>query len=173
LADGLAGQLKRTELDLAVLTVKPSFTSIESAALYKEDFTLVGAPRLAARLSSARAAEADVSEIEALPLLAYDEGLPLIRRFWRKEFGHLPHFKAKAIVPDLRALRALAIAGAGATVLPRYLVEADLRSGALVELFRPRATPANTLYLSWVRGSLRSPKILHVRDMIVAAAATL
>jgi DNA-binding transcriptional LysR family regulator len=70
-------------------------------------------------------------------------------------------------------LRTLAIAGAGLTVLPTYLVEKDLASGDLVELFKPVSTPGNTLYLSWARGSLRSPKILHVRDQIVAAAATL
>ncbi len=173
LADGLADQLRRTELDLAVLTVKPTTASLDTVALYREEFTLVCAPRIAARLPSARGMSLDSAALEGIPWLAYDEGLPMIRRFWRSEFGRQPPIKARAIVPDLRALRTLAIAGAGLTVLPTYLVEKDLASGDLVELFKPVSTPGNTLYLSWARGSLRSPKILHVRDQIVAAAATL
>lgn len=173
LANGLADQLRKTELDLAVLTVKPAHSSLDTVALYKEDFTLVGAPRIAARISPSRLAAMDASDLEAVPWLAYDEALPMVRRFWRKEFGRQPPIKAMAIVPDLRALRMMVIAGAGLTVLPRYLVEKDLSSGELIEVMRPHATPSNTLYLSWVRGSLRSPKILHLRDVIVAAAATL
>jgi DNA-binding transcriptional LysR family regulator len=173
LADGLADQLRRTELDLAVLTVKPSFASLDSVALYREEFTLVCAPRIAARLPQARAAAFDPTALEAVPWLAYDESLPLIRRFWRREFGRQPPFKARAVVPDLRALRTLAIAGAGLTVLPRYLVGQDLMAGTLVEIYKASSTPGNTLHLAWARGSLRSPKILHLRDTIVAAAAAL
>jgi DNA-binding transcriptional LysR family regulator len=173
LAEGLADQLRSAELDLAVLTVKPKSASLDTVALYREEFTLVCAPRLAARLPVARAAALDSAELESLPWLAYDENLPLIRRFWRAAFACVPPIKARAVVPDLRALRTLAMAGAGLTVLPRYLVEKDLSGGDLVELVKPASVPGNTLYLSWAKGSLRSPKILFVRDVIVAAAASL
>jgi DNA-binding transcriptional LysR family regulator len=173
LADVLASQLRRAELDLAVLTVKPSSAALDSVALYREEFTLVCAPLIAARLPQARSTPFDPTALEGVPWLAYDESLPLIRRFWRREFGRQPPFKARAVVPDLRALRTLALAGAGLSVLPRYLVGRDLMAGTLVEIHAPSSTPGNTLYLSWAKGSLRSPKILHLRDVIVAAAAVL
>jgi DNA-binding transcriptional LysR family regulator len=173
LAADLAEALRRTELDLAVLTVKPPQASMDSVALYREDFALVVAPAMAARLSASRLAAGDTAELEALPWLAYDDTLPMLRRFWRKEFGRLPGLRLGATVPDLRALRMLCLANAGATVLPRYLIESDLEEGLLVEPVRARQTPGNTLYLSWVKGSLRSPRIMHMRDRIVAAAEQL
>jgi DNA-binding transcriptional LysR family regulator len=173
LAEALAEQLRSAELDLAVLTVKPNASSLDTVALYREEFTLVCAPRVAARLPVARGEALDSTELENLPWVAYDEGLPLIRRFWRGAFGRVPTIKARAVVPDLHALRAMAIAGAGLTVLPRYLVEKDLADGELVELAKAASMPGNTLYLSWAKGSLRSPKILFVKDIIVAAAAAL
>jgi hypothetical protein len=72
---------------LAVLTVKPTHASLDTVALYREEFTLVCARRIAARLPTARSASLDSAVLESVPWLAYDEGLPMIRRFWRAEFG--------------------------------------------------------------------------------------
>jgi DNA-binding transcriptional LysR family regulator len=173
LADALAESLRKTELDLAVLTVKPQHGSLEVVSLYREEFVIVAAPAIAARLARSRSQTSEPHELEALPWLAYDEALPLIRRFWRKQFSRQPGLKPNAVVPDLRALRMLCLSGAGATVLPRYLVDEDLQRGELTELTPADSPPSNTLYLAWVKGSLRSPRIMHMRDRIVAAASRL
>ena len=86
---------------------------------------------------------------EHLPLLAYDEHLPLLRRYWRTVFGSLPQSSAALIVPDMRTLELATIAGCGVTVLPRCLVKASLRSGALQLLLEPPDPPTNQLLLAW------------------------
>jgi DNA-binding transcriptional LysR family regulator len=173
LSDQLTEQLKKNELDLAVLTVRPPQTAFESIPLYIEEFTLVAAPRLAARIDLTKLAAGNTEEIESTPWVAYNDKLPLIRRFWKKEFLTDPSFRPNAVVPDLRALRTLVIAGAGLTVLPRYLIGDDLIAGSLVEIYRSQNASTNRLYLSWVRGGLRSPKLLHFKDLISNAAKVL
>lgn len=64
------------------------------------------------------------------------------------------------VVPDLRGVLAAVAAGAGVTVLPRYLCEDDLASGALVPLVTPEDPPINTGFLVERAGALpalRSP----------------
>jgi DNA-binding transcriptional LysR family regulator len=50
-------------------------------------------------------------------------------------------------VPDLRALAAAAVAGAGVTVLPSYLIADELADGRLVVLRETDDPPINTLYI--------------------------
>jgi DNA-binding transcriptional LysR family regulator len=57
-------------------------------------------------------------------------------------------------IPDLRGVRAAIVAGAGMSVLPRYLVENDLASGTLAALHFPVAGPKNTVYLATRTGEL-------------------
>jgi DNA-binding transcriptional LysR family regulator len=65
------------------------------------------------------------------------------------------------VAPDLRALRAAALAGAGATVLPRYLCEGDLTAGRLVDLRPTDDPPINTLYLAARAAAGSEPHIAH------------
>lgn len=51
------------------------------------------------------------------------------------------------IAPDLRALAAAAVAGAGVTVLPTYLIRAELADGRLRMLVETDDPPINTLFL--------------------------
>ena len=141
LADALLGQLLAGELDVAISAVRPSGRDIEFEPLYDEQFVLVAAPRWATRGLSDQQALADV------PLLAFSPDLPIVRRYWRAVFRARIGRVAAVTVPDLRALRDLAIAGAGMSVLPTYLVRTALATGELVQLHRPTEAPRNTLYL--------------------------
>ncbi len=47
-------------------------------------------------------------------------------------------------MPDLRGVLAAVAAGAGVTVLPRYLCVRELTTGALVPLLDPEDPPINT-----------------------------
>lgn len=153
-------------LDLAVFTVKPSGQRISAVPLYLEELVLVAGQRWAQRIPREQVTAKLLTDV---PLLAYAENLPLLRRYWRTVFGHLPQQSAALIVPDLRALELAAIAGWGVTVLPRYLVEASLRSGALSVLLEPKDAPTNQLYLAWRDTGSSHPRVSAVRDALSRA----
>ncbi|MFC4071097.1 LysR family transcriptional regulator [Actinoplanes subglobosus] len=150
LADDLLAELSDGRLDLVVSAIRPRRAGLHAEPLCDEEFVLVAAPGV------------DFSR-----LLAYAEELPIIRRWWRHVLGVPPPRRAALVVPDLRALRAAAVAGVGATVLPRYLVEEELRSGALVDLMPTEDPPINTLYLA-TRTAARD--LGGVRDALISAA---
>ena len=142
LADELVAALGSGSLDVVVSSTRPSGKGITIEPLYDEEFVLVGAPQFAGR------------ELSGIPVIAYAENLPIIRRYWRGEFGERPDgLTVAAVVPDLRAIRDAVVGGAGMSVLPAYLVDAALRSGSLVQLHSPLVAPLNTGYV--VTRSLR------------------
>ncbi|MGV2920651.1 LysR substrate-binding domain-containing protein, partial [Streptomyces alfalfae] len=73
-------------------------------------------------------------------------------------------------MPDLRAVKAAVVGGAGFSVLPRYLCLDELASGALVLLDDPEDPPINTGYLVQRPGSSDNPHVALVRDHLLASA---
>lgn len=135
----LAG-LEASELDLVVSTTQPRMRGIEFAPLVDEQFVLVVAPALL---------DAFRRDPDSMPVVAYGDQLPIIRRYWRSVFGRRPAgLRAVAIVPDLRVLAGLAADGVGMTVLPTYLAEPYLAAGRLVDPVDPADPPLNTVYLA-------------------------
>lgn len=155
LAAELMEMLRLGELDFAVATVRMEQPGVGFAPLYEEEFRLVGAPCWPG---------------PAAPVLAYDEGLPIIRRYWRAAFGCEPDMQAAVVVPDLRALEAAAAAGLGVTVLPGYLCARRLASGELVELHRMEQPPSNQLYLAWNTATVRTPRNAYFKECVLDAA---
>jgi DNA-binding transcriptional LysR family regulator len=159
---GLAAELIEAvhngDLDFAIATVRVNRPGIGYTPLYEEEFRLVAAPRWAA------------TPLAEAPMLAYEEGLPIIRRYWRAAFGHDPDMQAALVVPDLRALCAAAAAGMGITVLPDYLCARRLAAGELVELHRLEQPPSNTIHLAWNQASVRTPRNAHVKKRLEDAA---
>ena len=145
----LLGDLRAGALDLMVSTVRVASRGLEVQPIYLEELVLVGsamwAKRLPAKLLEANGATA----FQDVPLLAYAEDLPMLRRYWRKVFGRVPNGNASLVVPDLRAIAQTAIAGAGVTVLPRYLVQTALEDRTLIQLLEPAKPPINQLWLAW------------------------
>jgi DNA-binding transcriptional LysR family regulator len=152
LSDDLADALGAGALDLAVLTSRPRRRQFAAEPLYDEEFVLV----------AARACE-----VAATPLVSYAEELPIIRRYWRSVFDQRQHRTADVVVPSLHAVRALVLAGAGCSVLPEYLVRADLDAGRLVLLHDPPVPPLNTLFLAHRAGPL-APAVAAVRAALLA-----
>ncbi|WP_448811183.1 LysR family transcriptional regulator [Agromyces bauzanensis] len=137
LADELLDLLASRALDLVVSAVRPRVRGITAVPAYDEEFVLVAAPAWAGR------------EVDAIPVVAYAEHLPIVRRYWRSVFDRRPdQLELVAVIPDLRGIRSAVVAGVGMSVLPRYLVDADLASGALVQLDEPEVAPLNTVYLA-------------------------
>lgn len=156
LADDLLDRLTARAVDVVVSAVPPRRRGVAAAPLYDEEFVLVGTP-----------AWAD-TPLEQLPLVAYAENLPIVRRYWRSVFGARPTGHALvAVIPDLRGIRSAVLSGVGVSVLPRYLVAEDLAAGTLVDLDPQQVPPLNTLFLATRGRELdRDPALAAVAEQL-------
>ena len=141
LPDELAGALAVGSLDLMIATVRPRRRGLRAETLCDEEFVLVGGAGFTA------------GQLDQAPLVAYAENLPILRRYWRTVFGTRLTRPPAVVVPDLRGVLAAVAAGAGVSVLPRYLCAAELADGRLRLLADPELAPINTLYLVSREGS--------------------
>lgn len=171
LADELLSGLADRRFDLVVSTIRPLGRSLSVTPLTDEEFVLVAGRMWASRIDAAGLAADPLTTLKGVPLVAYAEELPIIRRYWRSVFGARPKGGPAVVVPDLRGVLAGVLAGFGITVLPRYLCEAELASGELVELVRPEIPPINTLFLAAHTATARRPHIAAVRARLLEAAA--
>ncbi|MFB7653157.1 MULTISPECIES: LysR family transcriptional regulator [unclassified Streptomyces] len=169
LTDPLLDELRAGRHDLVIATSRPRGRGLSAVPLADEEFVLVAAPALADRLRPALAAEGP-GALHEVPLISYAEDLPIVRRYWRHVFGRRLTCRAAVSVPDLRAVVAMVAAGAGFSVLPRYLCAAELDSGALALLDEPEDAPINTAYLVHRPGAFDNPHVPLVRDHLLHAA---
>lgn len=160
--EDLLDSLAKGGLDLVVSTVRPRVRGIISAPLYVEELTVVAAPRWYYPDTSGVLGDA--------PWVSNAEDLPLIRRYWQTVYKTAPPGNAVVVVPDLRAVLAATLAGAGATVLPRYLCEYELATGDLRELIVRRELPMDTIYMAVRAGAFDEPHIVRARDLLMARA---
>jgi DNA-binding transcriptional LysR family regulator len=153
--DDLVASLAAGGLDLMVSTVRVRRRGLRAEPLCDEEFVLVGT------------GDADAMA----PLVAYAEDLPILRRYWRVVFGTRLTRSPSVVVPDLRGVLAAVLAGAGVSVLPRYLCEEHIAAGRLRVLGAPEEPPINTLFLVWREGYLH-PAARRVRTRLLEAAAS-
>ncbi|WP_329792691.1 LysR family transcriptional regulator [Lentzea sp. DG1S-22] len=146
LAGDLLASLRAGQLDVVLSSVRPP-AGFTATPLTDEEFLLVGPPLLARTVDPGLLARDPARALEHLPLVAYSDELPIIRRYWRSEFGRRPRATAAMTVPDLRGVLAAVIAGAGVSALPRYLAEPALAAGSVEQLHHPEVPPLNTLYV--------------------------
>ncbi|MER5308774.1 LysR family transcriptional regulator [Streptomyces sp. NPDC002773] len=168
LTEPLLDELRAGRHDLVIATFRPRGRALTAVPLMDEEFALVAAPAWADRVKG-RPAEDVPAALHGIPLITYAEDLPIARRYWRHVFGARLSRPAAVTVPDLRGVLAAVTAGAGFTVLPRYLCEAELASGALVLLHRPDDPPINTAYLAQRPGRPADPDVTRVRDLLIEA----
>ncbi|MFJ8659887.1 LysR family transcriptional regulator [Streptomyces sp. NPDC093795] len=168
LTEPLLDELRAGRHDLVIATFRPRGRALTAVPLMDEEFVLVAAPSWADRIKDRPAEEAPAA-LHGIPLISYAEDLPIARRYWRHVFGARLSRPAAVTVPDLRGVLAAVTAGAGFAVLPRYLCEAELASGALVLLHRPDDPPINTAYLAQRPGRPADPDVTRVRDLLIEA----
>ncbi|MCZ8335391.1 MAG: LysR family transcriptional regulator [Rhodobacteraceae bacterium] len=143
-------------VDLAVTASTPDDPRLDSKVIGTEALIAVTLPSSSGPGTSA-------------PFLSYDLDLPLLR-LWSAANGLSLAGRTPAVtVPDLRVLRSLVLSGAGWTVLPDYLCQADIDTGHLAEIPAPIARPTNHLRLVWAKGALRHPRIAYTRDLMLDA----
>ncbi|KQQ67427.1 LysR family transcriptional regulator [Microbacterium sp. Leaf320] len=164
LADDLLDDLRVGSLDLVVSAVRPRGRSLPSLPFFDEEFALVAAPSL----GIAPSPHLRPDPLGEVPLLAYARDVPILRRYWRHTFGIRLEREPALVVADLRALAAAAVAGAGVTVLPTYLIADELADGRLVVLRETDDPPINTLHLVRRPGPLSEGVALVERTLRAA-----
>jgi DNA-binding transcriptional LysR family regulator len=129
-------RVRSGEVHCAVGSMRLDDPVLDSERLHREDYVFVGAPALLAKHPLRRAKDAEhhtlIDERPALPLYSY----------WRDAAGGAMPLRFRGVLHfgTIAAIRAGALSGDGVAVLPRYLVEADLRAGRLRVLL-PRVRP--------------------------------
>lgn len=157
--------------DLAITTAQPRGALLTATPLCDEEHVLVAGERWAARIGPGTLSRGKPLPLENLPVVEVHESLPLVSRYWAAVFDTRPSASGAVIVPDLRAVLACTITGAGLAVLPRYLCAPALESGDLVELLDPVVPPLRTYFLAVRTGTLALPHIARAHESLLHAAA--
>nr|WP_308113623.1 LysR family transcriptional regulator [Kineosporia corallincola] len=167
----LVEQLRAGQQDLVIATRRPRGRSLESVALADEEYLLVAAPTWAGALAGRDPGTGLSSLLREVPLVSYAEDMPIVRRYWRTVFGkQIPPGGAAMTVPNLHAVVAALVAGAGYSVLPRSICQEHLDAGRLLVLDDPAEPPLNTLFLVQRPGSEANPDVARVREVLREAA---
>ncbi|MET8165242.1 LysR family transcriptional regulator [Streptomyces sp. NPDC005329] len=157
--------------DLAISTARPRGALLTATPLCDEEHVLVAAPQWDERIDVGRLCRKGASALENLPVVEVHESLPLVSRYWASVFDSRPAASGTVIVPDLRAVLACAVSGAGLAVLPRYLCAAALERGDIVALHEPTVPPLRTYVLVARTGTLATPHIARAHEWLLGAAA--
>lgn len=142
LPDELLDGLTARTLDVVISSVRPRRAGLRVTPLYDEMFALVAAPRW---YPGTPVTSPEV--LRNIPLVAYAEEAPILRRYWRSVFGVRLTRTVALVVPDLRGVLSAIRAGAGASVLPTYLCGEAIEAGELMLLAEPEVPPLNTGYI--------------------------
>ncbi|MBD0841019.1 MULTISPECIES: LysR family transcriptional regulator [unclassified Streptomyces] len=156
--------------DLAISTARPRGALLTATPLCDEEHVLVAAPRWAEWIGSGIPRIKSASELENLPVIEVHESLPFVSRYWASVFDSRPSGPGTVVVPDLRAVLACAVTGAGIAVLPRYLCAQALERGEVVALHEPAVPPLRTYFLVVRTGTLAMPHIARAHDWLLRAA---
>ncbi|MFE4962393.1 LysR family transcriptional regulator [Streptomyces sp. NPDC056660] len=156
--------------DLAISTVRPRGALLTATALCDEEHVLVAAPRWAEEIGTGTVRDKGAPVLENLPVVEVHESLPFVSRYWGSVFDARPAASGTVVVPDLRAVLACAVAGAGLAVLPRYLCTAALDRGEVMELHEPAVPPLRTYFLVVRTGTLAMPHVARAHEWLHHAA---
>ncbi len=170
LADDLLAGLRAGHYDLVISAIRPRGRTLTAVPMMDEEFVLVASQEWAERIGPARVAAEGPAALRGVPLVSYAEDLPIVRRYWRHVFGVRLSCHASVIIPDLRGVLSSVAAGAGVTVLPRYLCLDELTRGTLVPLLEPDDPPVNTGYLVQRPGVEDTPDLAAVHDRLLEEA---
>ncbi len=156
--------------DLAISTAQPRGALLTATALCDEEHVLVAAPRWAEQTGAGQPDRKPEPSLEQVPVVEVHESLPFVSRYWASVFDSRPAAPGTVIVPDLRAVLACAVAGAGLAVLPRYLCAAALERGDVVALHEPAVPPLRTYFLVVRTGTLAMPHIARAHEWLERAS---
>ncbi|GGQ28570.1 LysR family transcriptional regulator [Streptomyces mutabilis] len=157
--------------DLAIGTARPRGALLTATPLCDEEHVLVAAPQWAERTGPDELRHTAAPDLEHVPVVEVHESLPFVARYWATVFDARPAAPGTVVAPDLRAVLACTVAGAGLAVLPRYLCAEALERGAVVALHDPAVPPLRTYFLVVRTGTLAMPHITRAHEWLLRAAA--
>src|SRR5690606_21072593 len=114
--------------------------------LYTSELVLVSSPDWAHKLEGSNITSGTLAQV---PLPDYEEAFNYIQRYYAEIFKEDQISRPLITVEDLSIIHSLLCENAGYSVLPRYLVEADLAAGNLKQLLHPTKPPQYALYFLW------------------------
>ncbi|MET7476507.1 LysR family transcriptional regulator [Streptomyces sp. NPDC005648] len=157
--------------DLAISTARPRGALLTATPLCDEEHVLVASPARAEQIGPGKPRRRGAPALEDVPVIEVHESLPFVSRYWASVFDSRPAAPGTVVVPDLRAVLACAVAGAGLAVLPRYLCATALKRGEVVALHDPAVPPLRTYFLVVRTGTLAMPHITRAHDWLLRAAS--
>ncbi|MFC7813177.1 MULTISPECIES: LysR family transcriptional regulator [unclassified Streptomyces] len=157
--------------DLAIGTARPRGALLTATPLCDEEHVLVAAPHWAERAVPGQPRRTAAPDLEHIPVVEVHESLPFVARYWASVFDARPAAPATVVAPDLRAVLACTVAGAGLAVLPRYLCAEALERGEAVALHDPAVPPLRTYFLVVRTGTLAMPHVARAHEWLLRAAA--
>ncbi|RPF34799.1 LysR family transcriptional regulator [Streptomyces sp. TLI_185] len=157
--------------DLAICTARPRGALLTATPLCDEEHVLVASPERAEQIGPGKPRRKGAPALDDVPVIEVHESLPFVSRYWASVFDSRPAAPGTVIVPDLRAVLACAVAGAGLAVLPRYLCGDALERGEIVALHEPAVPPLRTYFLVVRTGTLAMPHIARAHEWLLRAAA--
>lgn len=157
--------------DLAISTARPRGALLTATALCDEEHVLVASAARAEKIGRWKPRRKGAPALEDVPVIEVHESLPFVSRYWASVFDSRPAAPGTVIVPDLRAVLACAVAGAGLAVLPRYLCANALERGQVVALHDPAVPPLRTYFLVVRTGTLAMPHIARAHEWLLGAAS--
>lgn len=158
-------RVRSGEVHCAVGSMRMDDPVLDSVLLHREDYVFVAAPALLRRRPLRRAVDAEahtlIDERPALPLYSY----------WRDAAGSAGPLRFARVVcfGTIAAIRAGVLAGDGVAVLPRYLVEHDLRARRLVPIL-PRVRPLHDHFRLIFRADDPRAALYRALGTLMAAA---
>jgi DNA-binding transcriptional LysR family regulator len=168
--EALAG-LAAGHHDLSIGTLRPRDRLLTATALWDEEQILVAAPAWQERIGGPLAVRTHGARVlDDIPVISYDEGMPLIDHYWSAVFDATPAIVPAVVVPDLRAVLECVVAGVGMAVLPRYLCCEAIKAGAARALLEPPVPPLRTYFVSARAGTLALPHIARVHEQLTRSS---
>ncbi|HET6859808.1 MAG TPA: LysR family transcriptional regulator [Streptomyces sp.] len=156
--------------DLAISTNRPRSGLLTATPLCDEEHVLVAAPRWAGRITPGALRHKGPEVLEQMPVVEVHESMPFVTRYWSTVFEARPAGVATVVAPDLRAVLHATAAGAGLSVLPRYLCEEALERGEVVALHDPPVPPLRTYFLAARTGTLTLAHTARAHEWLLRAA---
>ncbi|MED1205800.1 LysR family transcriptional regulator [Heyndrickxia acidicola] len=154
----LLEELQRDHIDLFIATQKLQIPGIEYTKIDVETFVVTAPPDY-----STDALENNEIEqwLSGQKWLSYGLELPIIRRYWRANFGDRPFIEPFHVIPDLRAILSAIEHGMGVSILPLYLIQESVKQKKTNLLF-PHLSVKNTLYAAYKVEKRDNPAIQQI-----------
>lgn len=157
------------ESELAITTSKPDEQKIGYQKIGREKLIVVASTSMEKEF---RGKVITASLLESLPLIAYDDHLPLVRDFFKQVFNVVSDMQASITVPDLRIIERIILEHYGWTVIPEYLCQEEIVNGRIIQLDISEKMPENDIYLVWNLAALRHSRVNFVKDSLLKVCET-